>query len=224
MNSVIDPLLRYRYSGTEGLAHRVNRLAAYLGVTRDLAYQETMSIWRDPSELLDYVPAQILGADADCYPDLPWSEEMMLIDQQHYLQDDILTKVDRASMAVSLEARVPFLTHPMVEFSWQLPSTLKLADKGGRGKLVLREVLYRYIPRELIERPKQGFGMPLGKWLRGPLRDWAESLLIPTDLEDCGLNSRAVCRVWNEHQCGEDRQAMLWTVLMYRQWLQCLAQ
>ena len=223
LNGVIDPFLAHRYSGAEGLAYRFKRLASYLEVPRERAYQETMSIWRDPSGLLNYSPTLKLGADAACFADLPWSEEMMLIDQQHYLQDDILTKLDRASMAVSLEARVPFLTHPILEFSWQLPTSLKLANHGDKGKLVLREVLYRYVPRELIERPKQGFGMPLGKWLRESLRDWAESLLMPGDLESCGLNSKVVRLVWDEHQRGADRQSVLWTVLMYRQWLQRLA-
>jgi asparagine synthase (glutamine-hydrolysing) len=220
LNGVLDPLSGYRYSSSEGLSYRVNRLATYLQVPRELAYQETMSTWRNPSNLLNYESLLKLGAEADLYPDMPWSEEMMLIDQQHYLQDDILTKVDRATMAVSLEARVPFLTRSLVEFSWQLPSLVKLGDRGDRGKLVLREVLYRHVPKELLERPKQGFGMPLGKWLRGPLRDWAESLLLPGDLNSCGLNSKVVSDIWLEHQMGLDRQSMLWTVLMYRQWHQ----
>ncbi len=217
---LVNPALGYRYSGADGLAYRVRRFAAYLGCERDSAYSQTMSVWRNPSELLGYQPEFLLGADAVHYPDLTWAEEMMLIDQGNYLQDDILTKVDRASMAVSLEARVPLLTHSLVEFSWQLGASLKLADVGDRGKLVLREILYRYVPKELIERPKQGFGMPVGQWLRGPLREWAEGLLTPAGLEGCGLRSDVVAKVWREHQAGLDRQAILWTVLMYRQWHQ----
>jgi asparagine synthase (glutamine-hydrolysing) len=219
-DQMVNPALGYRYSGAEGLAYRVRRFAAYLGCERDSAYSQTISVWRDPSELLGYQPEFLLGADAVHYPDLTWAEEMMLIDQGNYLQDDILTKVDRASMAVSLEARVPLLTHSLVEFSWQLGASLKLADVGDRGKLVLREVLYRYVPKDLIERPKQGFGMPIGQWLRGPLREWAEGLLTPAGLEGCGLRADVVAKVWHEHQAGFDRQAMLWTVLMYRQWHQ----
>lgn len=214
----VNPVLGYRYSSAEGLAYRVRRFAAYLGCDRDSAYARTMSVWHNPEHLLGFQSKHPLGADAVHYPELSWAEEMMLIDQGNYLQDDILTKVDRASMAVSLEARVPLLTHPIVEWSWQIAPSLKLADKGDRGKLVLRELLYRHIPKELIERPKQGFGMPVGKWLRGPLKDWAESLLNPTDLEACGLRPDIVTNVWREHQMGLDRQAMLWTVLMYRQW------
>jgi asparagine synthase (glutamine-hydrolysing) len=214
----VNPALGYRYSSAEGLAYRVRRFAAYLGCDRDAAYARTMSVWRNPEQLLGFQSKHPLGADAVHYPELSWAEEMMLIDQGNYLQDDILTKVDRASMAVSLEARVPLLTHPLVEWSWQIAPSLKLADRGDRGKLVLRELLYRHVPKALIERPKQGFGMPVGKWLRGPLKDWAVSLLNPADLEACGLNSRVVADVWREHQMGLDRQAMLWTVLMYRQW------
>jgi asparagine synthase (glutamine-hydrolysing) len=190
----VNPALGYRYSSAEGLAYRVRRFASYLGCDRDSAYVQTMSVWRNPEQLLGFQAKHPIGADAVHYPELSWAEEMMLIDQGNYLQDDILTKVDRASMAVSLEARVPLLTHPLVEWSWQIAPSLKLADKGDRGKLVLRELLYRHVPKELIERPKQGFGMPIGKWLRGPLKDWAASLL--------------------------NRQSMLWTVLMYRQWHQ----
>jgi asparagine synthase (glutamine-hydrolysing) len=216
----VNPALGYRYSSAEGLAYRIHRFAAYLGCDRDSAYARTMSVWRDPGELLGYQPKFPLGADAVHYPDLTWAEEMMLVDQENYLQDDILTKVDRASMAVSLESRVPFLTHTLVEWSWRIPLHLKLSEKGDRGKLLLREVLYRHVPKELIERPKQGFGMPVGQWLRGPLREWAEALLTPAGLEGCGLRSDVAAKVWREHQAGLDRQAMLWAVLMYRQWHQ----
>lgn len=215
---VVNPALGYRYSSAEGLAYRVRRFAAYLGCDRDSAYARTMSVWHNPERLLGFQSKHPLGADAAHYPELSWADEMMLIDQANYLQDDILAKLDRASMAVSLEARVPLLAHPIVEWSWQVSQSLKLADKGDRGKLVLRELLYRHVPKELIERPKQGFGMPVGKWLRGPLKDWAEELLNPADLEACGLRPDVVADVWREHQMGLDRQAMLWTVLMYRQW------
>lgn len=217
-DSLIDPALRYRFSGAEGLSYRVNRFASYLGVDRKHAYAETMSVWRNPEDILGYSPKSALGPDADSFPCLTWSEEMMLNDQRNFLQDDILTKVDRASMAASLESRVPLLANAIVEFSWEIPESLNLAEKGDRGKMVLRDVLYRYVPKDLIERPKQGFGMPIGKWLRGDLREWAESLLEHNDLEECGLNSRMIRKIWEEHQNGVDRQAMLWSVLMFRQW------
>ncbi len=217
-DKLVNPMSGYRFSSSEGLAHRVHRFAGYLDCERDQAYARTMSTWPDPALLLDHAPSTKLGADGESYPNLSWSDEMMLIDQLNYLQDDILVKVDRASMAVSLESRVPLLIHPLVEWSWEINSSLKLAENGDRGKLVLREVLYRHLPKELIERPKQGFGMPVGKWLRGPLREWAEELLNMHALQECGLNANLVRDVWIEHLQGADRQAKIWSVLMYLQW------
>ncbi len=217
-DDTINPLLGHRYGGASGLSERVRRVAAYLGCSRDQAYALTMSAWPFPEELLGKSSRAALGPDSVNYPDLMWAEEMMLVDQQCYLQDDILTKLDRASMAVSLEARVPLLTHPLFEWSWRLPQSFKLAKNGDQGKLLLREVLYRHVPRELIERPKQGFGMPMGKWLREPLRDWAEAMLGTADLEDAGLIPGPVKQAWREHLAGADRLPRLWTVLMYVQW------
>ncbi len=216
---VVNPLSGHRYGGATGLSDRIRRFSAYLGCPRERAYAMTMSAWPHPEELIGDVEG-VLGADAVSYPDLNWAEEMMLVDQGNYLQDDILTKVDRASMAVSLEARVPLLTHSLVEWSWRVPLHFKLAEKGDQGKLLLKEVLYRHVPKELIERPKQGFGMPMAKWLRGPLRDWAESLLGASDLIAAGLNSAPVRKAWAEHLSGEDRLSRLWSVLMYLQWRQ----
>lgn len=218
LDRVLNPLVGKRYAGPEGLSPRVKRIASYLGCARDQAYPLTMSAWSHPEELLGTGDFGKLGADATHYPNLSWAEEMMLTDQENYLQDDILTKVDRASMAVSLEARVPLLLHSLVEWSWRIPLSYKLKENGDQGKRILREVLYRYVPRELIERPKQGFGMPMALWLRGPLRDWAEALLTSAALESAGLNAKAVQSVWKAHLAGEDRLSQVWTVLMYRQW------
>lgn len=219
-DDVVNPMSGRRYGGATGLSDRINRFAAYLGCSRDQAYALTMSAWTHPEELIGDFNGVALGADAVSYPDLTWAEEMMLVDQENYLQDDILTKVDRASMAVSLESRVPLLTHTLVEWSWRVPLHFKLSEKGDRGKLLLREVLYRHVPKELIERPKQGFGMPMAKWLRGPLRDWAESLLKNAVVEGAGLNPAPVRQAWAEHLAGEDRLSRLWAVLMYMQWRQ----
>jgi len=152
------------------------------------------------------------------YSNLPWAASMMAVDQEHYLPDDILTKVDRTSMAVALEARAPMLDHRLVEWAWRLPLQYKLSDHGDTGKLLLREVLYRHVPRELIDRPKMGFGMPIGKWLRKELRDWAEEMLEPNRLSNVGLNAEAVLRMWREHLSGKNRLPEIWTVLTWVQW------
>jgi asparagine synthase (glutamine-hydrolysing) len=156
-------------------------------------------------------------------PDLPphldgLAEEMMFRDSVSTLPDEMLAKVDRASMAVGLETRVPLLDHRVVEAAWALPVDMRI--RHGRGKWLLRQVLHRYVPPALVERPKQGFDPPVADWLRGPLRSWAEELLQPARLRREGfLQPDPISRCWHEHQRGaRNWDYRLWAVLMFQSW------
>tara|TARA_B110000902_G_scaffold259270_1_gene330315 strand:- start:242 stop:2194 length:1953 start_codon:yes stop_codon:yes gene_type:complete len=145
-------------------------------------------------------------------------ETMMFLDQILYMSDGILTKVDRAAMSVSLETRVPLLDRNIVEFSWKVPLSMKIRD--GKGKWILRELLYQYVPKDLIERPKMGFSIPIAEWLRGPLSEWAEELLSEKRLMSDGFfNVEEIRTIWIEHKLGiENRQQKIWNVLMFQSW------
>lgn len=149
-----------------------------------------------------------------------FEHRMMYLDAMSYLSDDVLCKVDRAAMSVSLETRVPLLDHRVVEFAWRLPLRLKV--RGDQGKWILRQVLYRHVPQALIDRPKVGFGVPLASWLRGELREWGADLLAPDRLAREGFfRPEPVLRRWNEHQaCVQDWHFSLWSVLMFQAWLE----
>ena len=199
-----------------GLGEKVSRLAQFTGARSGLeAYLGTVSQWIDGAPLHQQSAAPALE-------ELPFTalpQQMMWWDMQTYLPDDILVKVDRASMASSLETRVPFLDHRVVEFALNLPLASKI--RAGRSKWLLRELLSRHMPQTMFERPKQGFSVPLDIWLRGPLRDWAESLLGHRSLAATGLlDAAAVRRTWHEHLSGQrNHQRALWTVLMLQAWL-----
>ena len=153
-------------------------------------------------------------------PDLEdFVQRMQYLDSTAYLPDDILVKVDRAAMGVSLETRIPFLDHRVVEFAWRLPMSMKI--RHGQGKWLLRQVLYRYVPSSLVDRPKMGFAVPIDHWLRHELRDWAESLLDAHRLQQENfLDAARVRQKWKEHLSGKKNwQYPLWNVLMFQTWL-----
>jgi asparagine synthase (glutamine-hydrolysing) len=199
---------------------KLHKFAAVLPCNSDTdLYRRLVTLWEpDQVVLRAHEPNGVLldpKIDTD-FPDL--LPRMQFLDLITYLPDDILTKVDRASMAVALEARVPLIDHRVVEFASRLPRAAKI--RGGVSKWLLREVLYRHVPKELVERPKMGFGVPLGNWLRGPLRSWAENLLAEQKLREGGyFDPAAVRRVWDDHvRGGRNREYMLWNVLMFQTW------
>jgi len=217
----LRPLLpgRLRHANIGDKLHKGAALLAAQQI--DDLYARLVTHWEPGNLVLGaQEPATVLRGARLSLQGLSAIERMMALDSITYLPGDILTKVDRAAMGVSLETRVPFLDHRVVEFAWRLPQNLKLRD--GVGKWVLRQVLYRHVPRELIERPKMGFGVPIDSWLRGPLRNWAESLLDESRLRREGFfNPAPIRQKWAEHLSGHRNwQHHLWDVLMFQAWLE----
>jgi asparagine synthase (glutamine-hydrolysing) len=197
---------------------KLHKMAALAEVdTPQEFYGRLRSHWHDPEQVMADGPTLGVSLRSKDF-EASFAEQMMVYDLIQYLPDDILTKVDRASMAASLEARVPLLDHAIVEFAWRLPLSWKI--RGGTQKWILRQLLARYVPAPLFERPKMGFGVPVGQWLSDPLREWATDLLAPTGLRTDGiLNPKAVTDTWNAHQAGRgNHEHQLWAVLMFQSW------
>jgi asparagine synthase (glutamine-hydrolysing) len=200
---------------------KIRKFGSLLGHdSEDDMYRFLLSAWQNPEELLAKPGTSRSRVEEELSrtSGMPLMDRMMLLDQQTYLADDLLAKVDRASMAVSLEARVPILDHRVVEFAWRLRPDQKV--RNGRGKWLLRQVLYGLVEPNLVDRPKMGFSVPIGAWLRGPLRDWAEELLFSGEPESRQYLQLEKTRPrWIRLQSGDDREALaFWAVLMFESW------
>ena len=218
----LKPLLpgALRYANPGDKVHKVSEILAVRHPEE--IYWGLVSLWKEPEAVVpgSREPATVLNDPAG-WPDLAeFQQRMMYLDQVTYLPDDILVKVDRAAMGVSLETRVPLLDHRVVEFAWRLPLSMKI--RGGERKRLLRHVLYRHVPKELIERPKMGFGIPLAEWLRGPLREWSEALLDQARLEREGwFAPEPIRNHWAEHLSGRRNWSYyLWNILVFQAWLE----
>jgi asparagine synthase (glutamine-hydrolysing) len=213
--SFIPEAMRPRQAGD-----KLHKFATVLPCNSDAElYRRLVTHWEPDQVVLQAREAKGVLWDPKIDSDFPdLLGRMQFLDLVTYLPDDILTKVDRASMAVALEARVPLIDHRVVEFASRLPQAAKI--RGGITKWLLRQVLYRHVPKEIVERPKMGFAVPLGNWLRGPLKPWAENLLGEQRLREAGYFDPAVVRlVWDDHiRGGRNREYMLWNVLMFEAW------
>ncbi|MBL1140655.1 MAG: asparagine synthase (glutamine-hydrolyzing) [Proteobacteria bacterium] len=209
---------RYRYSSA---GDKLHKLAKLLGaVSPNDIFIELISLWEEKSIVLgSEMKASTVTDQSQWSENLGFTEFMMYMDAKTYLPDDIMVKVDRAAMGVSLESRAPFLDHKVIEYACSLPLNLKI--RNGQGKWLLRQILYKYVPQNLIERPKMGFGVPIDSWLRGPLRNWAEELLDENRMRSASyLNTTMVRNKWEEHLSGKRNwQYHLWGVLMFQSWL-----
>ena len=220
LHRLVRPLVG-RSLDYQGFGDKAHKVAAIIGAdSADDFYSRLVSHWQTPVDIVHGAVA-LSGQSSDCPICLTDpTEQMMWRDSVTYLPDDILVKLDRAAMSASLESRVPLLDHRIVEWAWRLPLNMKIRD--GRGKWILRQVLAKYVPENLTERPKMGFGIPLDAWLRGPLKEWAETLIDASRLRREGFFDAApITKRWKEHQSGKRNwQYSLWNVLMFQAWLQ----
>jgi len=212
-----------RFGGAGNASDKLQKAAALVRAeTREHFYQHIASHWKNTASIvkgIDTEPSTLLGDPPEWLKRLPMHVYMMLADASSYLPDDILVKLDRASMSCGLEARVPILDHRVVEFAFSLPLDFK--RQNGQTKSLMRDLLARFVPMNLIDRPKMGFGVPIDSWLRGALHDWAADLLSEERLHRDGyLDPAPIMSKWYEHQSGDrDWSGYLWDVLMFQSWL-----
>ncbi|MFD1020664.1 asparagine synthase (glutamine-hydrolyzing) [Thalassobacillus hwangdonensis] len=215
-NAILPKSYKQRFLG-----YKLHKFAkVFQAHDKETLYRMLITHWEEASSVV------LMDEQVETFPILKGSfssgnltETIMKLDLMNYLPDDILVKVDRASMHVGLESRTPFLDHRLIELAWRFPRSMKI--RNGESKWLLRQVLYQYVPQELIERPKMGFGVPIGEWLRGPLKEWAYELLDEQKLNDEGyLDAVPILKKWEEHLSGKtEAQHELWDVLMFQMWL-----
>lgn len=230
--SIPPPTFQYCYNLLKGITGD-NRTQANVGLkfhkfaglmqheSMHEAYRYLMSYWQKPADVINHTKESSSILDRHPYPELGhFIQNAMFWDQLGYLTDDNLVKGDRASMSVGLETRLPLLDHRIVELSWRIPLGMKY--RRGESKWLLRQLLYRYVPKELIERPKMGFSVPIGDWLRGPLKNWAEDLLHSSDNNVCDiLNKQTIQKYWNQHLVGShDHSHKIWAICMWKIWFE----
>ncbi|MCK4585768.1 MAG: asparagine synthase C-terminal domain-containing protein [Gammaproteobacteria bacterium] len=205
-----------------GILLKVHKVAELLlqALNMDDLYRSVVSLWKAPLPIVGAANGDLFARLSPILDFSSIEERMMYLDSMSFLPDDILCKEDRAAMGVSLEARIPFLDHRVVEYAWQIPLSMKTRE--GQGKWLGRQLLYKHVPKEFVERPKQGFAIPLGKWLRGPLRDWADCLLDEQRLLYEGFfEPKPIRDKWSEYLAGcGNWQHHLWSILMFQSWLE----
>ena len=217
----LTPLLPSSYRSSNPANH-IQKIISILNLENDWEIYERLTTFSFSDNIIIKGESQLNNTISNLFDvklrDIGFENKMMIADSLTYLTDDILCKVDRAAMSVSLETRVPFLDHRLVEFAWELPLHMKI--RNGKGKWILRELLNKYIPPSLIDRPKMGFAMPIDIWLRNDLKDWAESLLNEKKIKEDGIfNSNEIKEIWNIHQSGKKGlQSELWNILIFQSW------
>ncbi|MEN9349450.1 MAG: hypothetical protein RL372_428 [Bacteroidota bacterium] len=217
----LKPLLPSSFRSSNPGSH-IQKIVSILNLTNDWEIYERLTTFSFSSNIIIKGQSHLNNTISNLFNEklrnIEFANKMMIADSLTYLTDDILCKVDRAAMSVSLETRVPFLDYRLVEFAWRLPLHMKI--RNGKGKWILRELLNKYIPPSLIDRPKMGFAIPIDIWLKNELKDWAESLLNEKRIKEDGIfNSNEIKEIWNNHQSGEKGlQSELWNILIFQSW------
>lgn len=215
-NKIDDYIFSNKLGGPNGLHYRVSRLIDYIKIDEKEVFEQLISVWKNGESIYKIGPVfykKLLHCEG-----LDGADLLMLNDQMGYLPNDILVKADRVTMAAGLESRAPFLDSKIVKWSWEIPKRMKYETNNDLGKIILREYLYKNIPRNLIDRPKMGFGSPLDLWLRGPLKGWVEGIIESKNMNAIEINYEAILKSWESFLKGENNINKIWSVLNWYYW------